>query len=411
MAARTMAFADNWKVTMTQSTLSEELKRYEPDLIAIRHDIHRHPETGFEEVRTAKVVADRLREWGIDVTEGVARTGVVGTLRGKRPGQRAIGLRADLDALHIREVPGLDYASGTPGKMHACGHDGHTTMLLGAARYLAEHPDFGGVVHFIFQPAEEGLGGGQLMVEEGLFEQFPVEAVYGMHNAPGVPVGTFATRAGPFLAASDIWSVTFHGTGGHGGAGAHLATDPTIVVSHYMLALQTIIGRNVPAIDTAVISVGHVAGGDAGSPNVIPSEVVVSGTARSYKPAIRDLLEKRITELAHALAGAYGCTADVDYDRRFPPLVNHAEQTAATVAAARALVGVNKVEANAPLVTGSEDFAFMLEARPGSFIMIGNGVGSDGSFHNVHTPRYDFNDEILTLGAAYWVTLVQQELV
>ena len=392
------------------SSVKETLKRYEPELIAIRHDIHRHPEVGFEEVRTARLVADQLREWGIEVAEGIAKTGVVATVRGKRPGQRAIGLRADLDALHISETTGLGYASQAPGKMHACGHDGHTAMLLGAARYLAEHPDFAGTAHFIFQPAEEGLGGGKVMVEEGLFDRFPVDAVYGMHNAPGMPVGKFATRVGPFLAASDSWRVTFHGTGGHGGAGAHMATDATLPVAHFVLALQTIIGRNVPAVETAVASVGHIAGGDAGSPNIIPPEVVVSGTARSYKPEIRDLLQRRITELAHSMAGAYGCTADVHYDRRYPPLVTHAEQTATSVMVASALVGAENVIANAPPITGSEDFAFMLEAKPGGFIMIGNGVAPDGSFHYVHTPRYDFNDEILTLGAGYWVGLVQQEL-
>lgn len=395
---------------MMDSSVTEALKRYEPELIAIRHDIHRHPEVGFEEVRTARLVADQLRSWGVEVAEGVAKTGVVGTVRGKRPGQRAIGLRADLDALHIRETTGLEYASQVPGKMHACGHDGHTAMLLGAARYLAEHPDFAGTAHFIFQPAEEGLGGGKAMVDEGLFDRFPVDAVYGMHNAPGLPVGKFATRTGPFMAASDSWRVTFRGTGGHGGGGAHMATDATLPVAHFVLALQTIIGRNVPAIETAVASVGHISGGDAGSPNIIPSEVVVSGTSRSYKPEIRDLLQKRITELAHSMAGAYGCTADVHYDRRYPPLVNHAEQTAAAVMAASALVGAENVIANAPPVTGSEDFAFMLEARPGGFVMIGNGVAPDGSFHYVHTPRYDFNDEILTLGAGYWIGLVQQEL-
>jgi len=392
------------------SAVLEELKRYEPDLIAIRRDIHRHPEVGFEEVRTARLVAGRLRGWGLEVAEGIAKTGVVATLRGKRPGQRAIGLRADLDALHIREATGRDYASEIPGKMHACGHDGHTAMLLGAARYLAERPDFSGAVHFIFQPAEEGLGGGRAMVEEGLFDRFPVDAVYGMHNMPGLPVGKFATRAGPLLAASDSWTVTLRGSGGHGGAGAHLATDPTIPLGHFVLALQTIIGRNVPAIETAVASIGHVAGGDYGSPNIIPSEIVVRGTSRSYKPAIRDLLQKRIGELARSLAGAYGCSADVDYERRYPPLVNHAEQTAVSIAAASALVGADHVDADAPPRTGAEDFAFMLEARPGGYIMIGAGVGPDGSYHNLHTPLYDFNDEILTLGAGYWVSLVQQEL-
>jgi amidohydrolase len=392
------------------AAIIDELKEYEPELIALRRDIHRHPEVGFEEVRTAKIVADQLRAFGVEVVEGIAKTGVVGTLKGKRPGQRAIGLRADLDALNIQEVAGRAYRSEVPGKMHACGHDGHTTMLLGAARYLAKNPDFGGAVHFIFQPAEEGLGGGRVMVEEGLFERFPVDAVYGMHNAPGLEVGKFATRVGPFLAASDSWTVTFQGTGGHGGAGAHLATDATIPQAHFVLALQTIVSRNVRAIDTAVISVGHIAAGDFGAPNIMPSEVLVRGTARSYRPEVRDLLQKRLTELAHSLAGAYGCLAKVDYDRRYPPLVNHADQTAVSVAAASALVGAENVDGDAAQLTGSEDFSFMLESRPGGFVMIGNGVEADGSFHNVHTPGYDFNDEILTLGAGYWVSLVRQEL-
>jgi hippurate hydrolase len=395
---------------MLDNALAVELKRYEPDLVAIRHDIHRHPEVGFEEARTAGLVAERLREWGIEVTEGIAKTGVVGTLRGDRPGQRAIGLRADLDALHIRETSGLDYASEVPGKMHACGHDGHTTMLLGAARYLSRHRDFSGAVHFIFQPAEEGLGGGRVMVEEGLFERFPVDAVYGMHNMPGLAVGKFATRVGPFLAASDSWTAIFRGTGGHGGAGAHLATDATIPQAHFVLALQTIVGRNVPATETAVVSVGHISGGDYSSPNIIPSEVVVRGTSRSYKPAVRDLIEKRLGELAHSLAAAYGCAADVDYERRYPPLVTHAEQTAISVEAAAALVGAENVIGDAAPLTGAEDFSFMLEAKPGGFVMIGNGVAPDGSFHNVHTPLYDFNDEIITIGAGYWVSLVQKEL-
>jgi amidohydrolase len=390
--------------------VADELKRYEPDLVAIRHDIHRHPEVGFEEQRTARLVAERLREWGVEVTEGLAKTGVVGTLRGERPGQKAIGLRADLDALYITEKTARDYASQNPGKMHACGHDGHTTMLLGAARYLSEHRDFSGVVHFIFQPAEEGLGGGRLMVEQGLFERFPVDAVYGMHNMPGLPVGKFATRVGPFLAASDTWTVTFCGTGGHGGAGAHNAKDPTVPQAHFVLALQTIIGRNVPAVDTAVISVGSIAGGDYASPNIIPSEVVVRGTARSYKPAIRDLIEKRLSELAHSLAAAYGCTAIVDYERRYPPLVTHAGETAISMDAAAALVGPENVAADWPQMTSAEDFSYMLLARPGGFMLIGNGVAPDGAFHDVHTPLYDFNDDIITLGAGYWVSLVQKEL-
>src|SRR3978361_1289452 len=269
---------------MPPHDLIADLKAYEPELIEIRQDIHRHPEVGFEEVRTAALVVDRQRAWGLDVTEGIAETGVVATLKGRKPGQRAIGLRADLEARHIQEVPGRGYGSTVPGKMHACGHDGHTAMLLGAAHYLAEHPDeFGGTVVFIFQPAEEGLGGGAERGAEGLFNRFPVDAVYGMHNMPGIPAGEFRTRTGPFLAASDTWSVVFKGTGGHGGAGAHLATDATLPLAHFIMALQTIVSRNVAAADTAVISVGSVAGGNPASPNIIPSRVTVSGTARSYK--------------------------------------------------------------------------------------------------------------------------------
>jgi amidohydrolase len=396
---------------MPPHDLIADLKTYEPELIAIRQDIHRHPEVGFEETRTAAVVAERLRAWGLDVTEGIAKTGVVATLKGHLPGQRAIGLRADLDALHIQEVTGRDHGSIVPGKMHACGHDGHTAMLLGAARYLAEHRDeFGGTVTFIFQPAEEGLGGGREMVAEGLFDRFPVDAVYGMHNMPGIPAGEFRTRTGAFLAASDTWTVVFKGTGGHGGAGAHLATDATLPLAHFIMALQTIVSRNVAAADTAVISVGSIAGGNAGSSNIMPARVTISGTARSYKPKVRDLMEKRLTELAHAQAAAFDCTAEVVYERRYPPLITHAEPTAISVTAASALVGADKVETDCPPFTGSEDFSFMLQTRPGGFIMIGNGTAPDGSVHHVHTPDYDFNDQILTLGSAYWIQLVRTEL-
>jgi len=396
---------------MPQNDLLAALKQYEPELIAIRRDIHTHPEVGFQETRTANLVAERLRTWGLDVTEGIAKTGIVATLKGRRAGQRGIGLRADLDALHIQEVPGRPYGSAVSGQMHACGHDGHTAMLLGAARYLAEHPDeFGGTVIFIFQPAEEGLGGGRAMVAEGLFDRLPIDAVYGMHNMPGIPVGEFRTRTGPFLAASDSWGVIFRGTGGHGGAGAHLATDVTMPLAHFIMALQTIVSRNVAAIDTAVVSVGSVGGGDPGSPNIMPSAVTLTGTARSYKPEVRDLIERRLAELAHAQAGAFGCVAEVTYTRRYPPLITHAEQTAVSVAAAEALVGSEKVKADCPPFMGSEDFAFMLQARPGSFIMIGADFGENGKVHHLHTPEYDFNDQILTLGSAYWVQLVRAEL-
>jgi hippurate hydrolase len=396
---------------MKNDRLIAELQAYAPELVEIRQDLHRHPEVGFEETRTAALVADRLRRWGLEVTEGIAGTGVVATLKGKRPGQGAIGLRADMDALHIQEVPGRAHGSTIPGKMHACGHDGHTAMLLGAAKYLVRNPDqFGGTVQFIFQPAEEGLGGGRRMVEEGLFERFPVDAVYGMHNMPGIPVGEFRTRTGPFLAASGSWSATFRGTGGHGGAGAHLATDPTLPLAHFILAIQTIVSRNVAAIDSAVVSVGSISGGDPGSPNIIPSSVVVTGTARAYDPNVLGLIERRLAELAGAQAAAFGCSATVDFRLGYPPLINHPEPTAVAVAVAASLVGEDNVDANSPAYTGSEDFAFMANARPGGFIMIGNGVAADGTFHNVHTPGYDFNDEIVPLGVAYWVALVQKEL-
>ena len=385
------------------------LRRHEAELIAIRHDLHRHPELGFQESRTAGVVAGALRGWGIEVAEGVARTGVVGTIRGRRGGSRAIALRADMDALPIAEATGLPYASTTPGVMHACGHDGHTTMLLGAARHLAEHPDFAGSVHLIFQPAEEGLGGGRVMVEEGLFDRFPAEAVFGMHNEPGLPLGRFGIRSGPMLANVDTWSVAFHGTGGHG-AVPHRATDPTQAMAQFVGTLQSVIGRNVPPGQTAVLSVGHVAAGDARAPNVIPAEVVLSGTGRSFLPAVREVMERRLRDLAAACASAFGCTADIEYRHDYPALVNTAPEVALAARAAAAVVGAESVNADYPPITAGEDFAYMLQQRPGAFILAGNGVAPDGTFHHVHTPRFDFNDGLLTIGAAYWVSLVQHAL-
>ncbi len=378
-------------------------------LTVIRRDIHRHPETAFEEQRTSQIVADKLTAWGIEVHRGLAKTGVVGTLKGKRAGQKTIGLRADMDALHLQEKNDFDYASSVPNKMHACGHDGHTTMLLGAAKHLAAAPDFAGTVHFIFQPAEEGLGGARVMIEEGLFDKFNCDAVYGMHNMPGIPTGRFAIRSGAMLASSDSWQVTFKGTGGHG-AMPDRGTDPTFVAAQFIVAVQGIIGRNVPPSQAAVLSVGHIAGGSAGSPNVIPSEVLVSGTARSFSAPVRALLERRLAELAAGIAQAGGCTAESKYLRRYPALINAVEQTSLTVEAAALTVGRENVEPNTPPISGAEDFAFMLEKKPGAYIMIGNGGTEEGGCHNVHSPLYDFNDAILTTGAAYWVNLVQLEL-
>ena len=393
------------------------MTRYTPDLLAaeadeftaIRRDIHRHPETAFEEQRTAQIVADKLTAWGIEIHRGLATTGVVGTLRGNRNGQKTIGLRADMDALHLQEKNEFEYASSIPNKMHACGHDGHTTMLLGAAKQLAAKPDFAGTVHFIFQPAEEGQGGARVMIEEGLFDKFDCDAVYGMHNMPGFPKGHFAIRTGAMLAASDSWEVTFKGTGGHG-AMPDRGTDPTFVAAQFMVAIQGIIGRNVAPAQAAVLSVGHMHAGTPGSPNVIPSEVLIKGTARSFQPDVRALLERRLAEVAAGIAQAGGCTAIAKYHRRYPALVNAAEQTSIAVEAAAMTVGRDKVEANTSPLAGAEDFAFMLEKKPGAYIMIGNGGTGEGGCQNVHSPLYDFSDEIITTGAAYWMNLVQLEL-
>jgi amidohydrolase len=394
---------------MTDQIL-ETVQAIEPELIAIRHDLHAHPETGFEEHRTSAIVAAKLRGWGLDVTDSVGRTGVVATLKGKRPGNRSIGLRADMDALNIAETTGLPYASTIPGKMHACGHDGHTAMLLGAAYTLAQHRDFAGTVHFIFQPAEEGLGGGLAMLGDGLLERFPAEKLYGLHNWPGMQVGRFGTVTGPFMAAGDTWTVTLRGSGGHGGAAAHLATDVTVAQAQFVMAAQTIVSRNVPALQPAVISVGYLGGGAWGSPNVIPSEVIIRGTARCFDEKVRGLLERRLGEVATAIAAVHGCTAELHYERIFAPLVNEADCTATAIDVANAIVGAGNVDTSVSPVTGSEDFAFMLEQRPGNYIFLGNGVAADGSFAPVHTPKYDFNDKALPLGVRYFVALAQREL-
>jgi amidohydrolase len=395
---------------MNSDTVMQTIKAFEPEMVSIRRDIHAHPETGFEEVRTAALVANTLREYGIKVHEGIGRTGVVGALKGDRGGERAIALRADMDALFIEEKTGLPYSSTIPGKMHACGHDGHTAMLLGAARYLSEHRDFAGTANFVFQPAEEGMGGARAMLGEGLFDRFPSDAIYGMHNHPEHAVGSFGIRTGPMMAAADRWIVTFGGTGGHGGSKPHLATDPTIVQAHFVLAIQNIIGRNVPSIEPAVVSVGHLSGGSIGSLAIIPTEVVVAGTSRSFSPSVRDTLERRLREIAIGLAAIQGCSVDIEYKRGTPPLVNASEQTAVAASVAKSIVGAENVNTAINQITGAEDFACLAEQKPAAFIMIGNGLNADGSFHNVHTPHYDFNDNILSLGARYWVGLVQEEL-
>ena len=381
-----------------------------PEIVAIRRDIHAHPELGREELQTSALVAQKLRAWGIEVAEHVGGFGVVGTLRGKRPGQGAIGLRADMDALALFEQTSLPYASSNSGRMHACGHDGHTAMLLGAAKVLAEDRDFAGTVQLIFQPAEEGLGGAQAMLQDGLFERFPCDAVYGMHNMPGIPVGRIALRKGPFMAGSGRWKVCFSGTGGHGGNSAHLASDLSVVLATFVTLLQTVVSRNVPAIDTAVVSVGHVRGGSPESLNVMPAELVVGGTMRAFTPSIQSLLETRISELAELAARSQGASASVKTWWNAIPLVNPEPQVQTVAMAARTAVGPEQVDEEAAPVTGGEDFAFMMHAKPGAFVFLGNGAAADGSVHALHTPHYDFNDAALPHGIAYWISLVRQEL-
>jgi amidohydrolase len=379
------------------------------ELIAIRRDIHAHPELGMEELRTAALVAEKLRAWGIETTEGVGKLGVVGTIKGKLPGQRAIGLRADMDALPIIEQTGLPHASTSPGRMHACGHDGHTTMLLGAARHLIENPDFSGTVHLIFQPAEEGRGGAEAMLADGLFKRFPCDAVYGLHNMPGVPVGHFETRKGALMAGGGSWRVRFSGTGGHGGM-PHHSVDLSLVQAHFVLGLQTIMTRNMSAFASAVITVGHIAGGAAEATNVMPAEITVSGTMRYFDPKMKSVIETRIRELAQQCATLHGATADVSYTWMAVPLINHDAQTTVAAEAAMVVVGGDAVNAQASAVTAGEDFSYMLAERPGAFMFIGNGSAPDGTVHHCHTPMYDFNDAIIPLGVGYWVELVKQEL-
>jgi amidohydrolase len=378
------------------------IAEFHADMTAWRRRIHAHPETAFEEHDTSAFVAAQLAAFGIAVDRGLARTGVVGTLAGRRPGD-AIALRADMDALHIDEKNGFAHASHVPGKMHACGHDGHTAMLLGAARYLAETRNFAGTVQFIFQPAEENEGGGRAMVEDGLFEKFPVDSVYGMHNWPGLAVGAFAVRPGPMLAACDLFEIVVEGKGAHA-ALPHLGIDPVIAAAQIATALQTVTSRNTHPLDSAVLSITQIHGGDTW--NVIPERVVLRGTTRSFKPELQDAIEAAIRRIANGVAAAMGARVTLSYDRRYPATVNSAPETATAADAAAAVVGTERVERNVQPTMGSEDFAFMLERKPGCYIFIGNGGAGAG----LHNPHYDFNDDILPIGASYWASLVERVL-
>ncbi len=371
-----------------------------PEIAAWRRDFHEHPELLYEVHRTAGIVAAKLREFGCDeVVEGIGRTGVVGVIRGRSTASgRVIGLRADMDALPIAEETGVPHASRTPGVMHACGHDGHTAMLLGAARYLAETRNFDGTAVVIFQPAEEGGAGGKAMCADGLMERFGIQEVYGLHNMPGLPVGTFAIRPGPFFAATDQFRILLTGKGGHA-AKPHEAVDTTVMAAQLVLALQTVASRNQDPVKPLVVSVTSFVTSSKAF-NVIPETVELKGTVRTMDAPSRTMAEGRIKVLAEGIAAAFGGKAVVDYQRGYPVMVNHGEQTAFAAEVARAVAGTC---AEAPLIMGGEDFAYMLEERPGAYILLGNGDTA-----MVHNPRYEFNDAAIPAGTSWWVEIVER---
>ncbi len=375
------------------------------EMRAWRHDLHQHPELALQETRTSAKVQEALRSFGVDeVHTGIAKTGVVGVIRGQGPGG-AIGLRADMDALPILEETNLPYASQTPGLMHACGHDGHTTMLLGAAKYLAETRNFDGTVYVIFQPAEENLAGGEMMVKEGLFERFPMTQVFGLHNWPGLPESVFAWRDGPVMAAVANIEITVTGRGSHG-AQPHNGIDPIVVSAAIVQAFQSIVARTLRPTDAGVVTIGSIQGGQIY--NVIPETVRMLGTARWFKPKVGDQLEQGVRRLATSIAEGFGARAEVEFKRMYPATVNDSEAMAMAREAAQAVVGEARVEPMDQPTMGGEDFSFMLNAKQGSYIMLGARRGPDDAM--VHHPRYDFNDALLPVGASYWATLAEQRL-
>jgi amidohydrolase len=371
------------------------------EVTAWRRDLHANPEILYEVHRTAGIVAEKLKAFGCDeVVPGIGRTGVVGLIKGRKSASgRVIGLRADMDALPMTELTDLPYASRTAGRMHACGHDGHTSMLLGAAKYLCETRNFDGNAVVIFQPAEEGGAGGKAMVEDGLMERWGIQEVYGMHNMPGIPAGQFAIRPGPLLAASDRIHVEVTGKGGHA-ARPHQCIDTVLVASHIVTAMQSLVARNVDPLESAVLSICMFHAGEA--MNVIPETAQLSGTARSLTPKVRDLIERRFVEVAEATARMYGATAKATYERLYPVTINHAAQTDFAAGVAAEVAGAEKVDTNTAPLMGGEDFSFMLEARPGAFIFIGNGNTA-----GVHHPKYDFNDAAIPAGISYWARLIE----
>ncbi|MFZ2004811.1 MAG: M20 aminoacylase family protein [Stellaceae bacterium] len=382
----------------------DAITAYHDDLTALRRDIHAHPELGFEETRTSDLVAVKLEDFGIEVTRGIGKTGLVGRLRvGNSP--RSIGLRADMDCLPIIETNTFGHRSTDPGKMHACGHDGHTTMLLGAARYLAQTRNFDGTVHFIFQPAEEGLGGASAMLDDGLFERFPCDAIFGMHNRPGLAIGKFQTKPGAMMASGAYFDITIHGVGSHG-ARPESGVDPVVVGSQIATALQTVVSRNVRPVETAVVSVTRFHAGQAY--NVIPDKALLGGTVRCFSDAVMKLIEERMRRIVESIAAGFGATAEVDFRLLFPVLMNHGDEAQFILDCAAEVVGEENVNRAMTPTMASEDFAWMLRQVPGAYIQIGNGDGEGAC--EVHNPGYDFNDRALPYGASLFVRLVEKRL-
>lgn len=376
-----------------------------------RRELHAHPQTAFEETFASEFIASKLQSWGIETHRGLAQTGVVGVISGRGAGGssvsrlKTIGLRADIDALDIQEQNDLPYRSKFAGKMHACGHDGHTTMLLGAAKYLAETRNFSGTVCVIFQPAEENEGGGRVMVEEGLFDRFPCDAVFGMHNWPGIPVGQFGVCSGPIMAAFDVFEITVKGQGTHA-AMPHLGVDPIVAAAQIVTALQTIASRNVNPLDQVVLSITQFHGGDTW--NVIPTEVKLRGTVRTFRQPVQDMVEANMRRIITGVAASFGGSADLHYDRRYPATINTAQETEWASATAVEIAGEDRVDTNVAPCMGSEDFAFLLQQRPGCYLWAGNGPADNGRV--LHNPKYDFNDDLLPIGATYWARLAERLL-
>ncbi len=382
----------------------ERIAGLEQEMTGWRRDIHAHPELGFEELRTAEIVAGKLEAFGLEVHRGIGKTGVVGVLRAGSA-TRSLGLRADMDALPIVEANTFAHRSTQAGRMHACGHDGHTTMLLGAAKYLAETRAFDGVVNFIFQPAEEGIGGARAMIADGLFEKFPCETIFGMHNRPGLALGKFAVRAGPMMAGGAYFDIHVTGRGAHG-ARPETGIDPVLVASHISIALQSIVSRNVRPLDAAVVSVTKIHGGDAY--NVIPQTAQLSGTVRAFTPEVMALVEAGMRRIARGTAEAFGATAEVDFRLIFAPTINDANEAEFVAGVCAAVAGADNVNRNPNLIVASEDFSFMLEKVPGCYFNIGNGAGEGAC--EVHNPSYDFNDGALALGASVFARIVETRL-